>query len=355
MGYSMSFDASVKCKRNNVKGLIYHNARDVDMRNGIKRNHSNSSIDSDYTLNNQTYYYNSKTKRFEECTDVSQIENALQERLAMVKRPLRKDAVILRSLILQLDPEWYDEHMDESERQYSYKCMIDWACEIFGKKNIISYSLHEDETNPHIHVAFTPVTEDGRLSQKDYFDKNKLREQHRSLRQYMTDKGFEIDLKNRKPGKYARRMSVEEYRDFAELQNEQQILDSSFRYNVKRRQELDKRKLDLDRRESNLKAQEAAFFQKANIFVQELQECQNGLLKLANEYWNRSEDDPLTQYAKSVKNKDGISFYDLYEKHLVKEQARVQKELARRRSVLEHFESIARMDERQRYSSQFEY
>ena len=124
------------------------------MQNGINLNHSNECIDTDRTMNNRTYFYNQKKKYFEECRNVQQIYDSLDERLKCVKRPLRKDAVVLRSMVLQLDPEWYKEHYSEKEKLYSYDCMIDWVCDTFGENNIISFSIHEDETNPHIHVSF---------------------------------------------------------------------------------------------------------------------------------------------------------------------------------------------------------
>lgn len=172
------------------------------MQNGINLNHSNECIDSDRTMNNRTYFYNQKKKCFEECTDIQQIYDSLDERLKCVKRPLRKDAVVLRSMVLQLAPEWYEEHYSEKEKLYSYDCMIDWVCDTFGENNIISFSIHEDETNPHIHVSFCPVTSDGRLSQKDFIDKFKLKQQHQSLRKYMLERGFDIALENRKSGDY---------------------------------------------------------------------------------------------------------------------------------------------------------
>ena len=49
--FTMSYDASVKCKKQDVKGLIHHNAREVDMQNGINLNHSNECIDIDRTMN----------------------------------------------------------------------------------------------------------------------------------------------------------------------------------------------------------------------------------------------------------------------------------------------------------------
>ena len=38
MSYTMSYDASVKCKKSDVKGLLHHNARDVDMKNNTISN-----------------------------------------------------------------------------------------------------------------------------------------------------------------------------------------------------------------------------------------------------------------------------------------------------------------------------
>ena len=57
--FTMSYDASVKCKKQDVKGLIHHNAREVDMQNGVNLNHSNECIDIDRTMNRKqnTYCY----------------------------------------------------------------------------------------------------------------------------------------------------------------------------------------------------------------------------------------------------------------------------------------------------------
>lgn len=355
MGYTMSYDASIKCKKADIKGLLHHNARDVDMQNNIIINHSNECINSDYTQYNQTYYYNHTTGEFEKCSDISQIEESLQKRLKAVKKPLRRDAVVLRSLILQLDPNWYDKHTNIEERNYSYKCMVEWVSETFGKQNIISFSIHNDETNPHIHVSFCPVTQDGRLSQKDFIDKNKLKRQHRSLREYMADKGFDIEMKNKKPGKYARRMSVSEYKDFAELQSEHEILDSAFRYHLKRKAELSKKESDLDNRESDLISKEKALQDKIKRFTEEAKQCQAGLLELANQYWAQPErEDALTRFAKLSKNKSGVSFYELFQKAQKKEKDYTYSKIAKQRELLNRFEEIANRYEQSKADAQCE-
>ena len=88
--FTMSYDASVKCKKQDVKGLIHHNAREVEMQNGINLNHSNECIDSDRTMNIRTYFYNQNEKCFEACRNVQQIYDSLKERLKCVKKPLRR-------------------------------------------------------------------------------------------------------------------------------------------------------------------------------------------------------------------------------------------------------------------------
>lgn len=220
MGYTLSFIADVKCGRNDVAGLLHHAARDVDKANGCEVRHSNKDIDPARTHLNETLVSDGKGG-WVPCTDTRQILNALDARLSHVKTPLRKDAVVLRPFELQLDPEWYKAHTDPDERKAAEQHMRDWAADTFGADNLVYWTLHLDEANPHLEAGFCPVTDDGRLAQKDWFPSpSDLRKKHTEFRQYMTDAGYDIDMKRRKPGKFAKRMGVDEYKDFAQLQDE---------------------------------------------------------------------------------------------------------------------------------------
>lgn len=226
MGYTMSFEASVKVQRGQVAGLLRHNGRDVDREQGQEVRHANQGIDAARTPDNVTLVSDGKGG-FKPCENLREIEAALDARLGHVKKPLRKDAVVLRPLILQLDPDWYAAHTGSDEREQAASDMTEWAVDTFGAENIVYISLHNDENAPHLHIGFCPVTEDGRLAQKDWFSgPAALREMHQDLRQHMTDAGYDIDMKNRKPGKYAKRMEVQEYKDFQDLQAEARKIDS---------------------------------------------------------------------------------------------------------------------------------
>lgn len=273
MSYTMSFDASVKLKRSNVRGWLRHAGRDLDMQNGTPINHANPNIDDDATLDNMTFVYDSSQGGFRRAKSVSEIDKALAERLTHVEKPLRKDAVVARPLILQLDPEWYEEH-DKDEWGDSYDAMMEWAVDRFGAENLIAISVHEDESSPHMHLLFCPVTEDGRLSQKDWFaNPSALREMHQDLRTHMRDQGYEVDMQNRKPGKHARRMSDAEYRDFAELQNEGKKLDATKRSVSRREANVVAREKEVLRREKALDAREAALDAR-EVVLQERAEAQ---------------------------------------------------------------------------------
>ena len=87
---------------------------------------------------------------------------------------------------------------------------------------------HGDEASPHLHIGFCPVTDDGRLSQKDWFSSPAaLRAMHKDFREYMAGRGYDIDMANRKPGKHAKRLGVQEYKDFRELERQRAELEAA--------------------------------------------------------------------------------------------------------------------------------
>lgn len=202
MAYTLSMDASLKAKKENLKGIINHHFRDVLEQNGIHLNHKNENIDSARTSKNMSMYYDQTKQTFLSCTDTKQILESLNTRLATVKKPLRTDAVLCRNLVLQLDPDFY-KTATEQEKENSYFAMLGWATKTFEKQNIVGICIHRDEANPHIHLMFTPVTQDGRLSQKDWFpNPASLRKMHADFRTHMSSKGYNINFNKQPPRKH---------------------------------------------------------------------------------------------------------------------------------------------------------
>ena len=313
MSYTVSFDASIKCKKNDLKGLLNHIERgSIDK----KINHKNPNINNNLTENNLNFYFNKNEDDFTECTDISQIENALTDRLKTVKKPLRKDAVIVRPLILQLDPEYYRDYEDEDNN--SITTMIEWACNTFGKENIIGGSVHLDEASPHLHLLFTPVTDDGRLSQKDWFKSPKeLTDMHNSLREYMSNAGYDIEMSRKKTSKQVKRLTETEYRDYKELEekalnvkNDSYMLERKSKRLNKKEASLNARESDLNDREATLRQQELNIqaiqkeaFKMQSDASERLSECNT----LLNDLENAKID---TSFEKWASSKQGLCIKD---------------------------------------------
>lgn len=76
------------------------------------------------------------------------------------------------------------------------KDVYGFVCREFGEENIASFIVHLDETGPHAHCVFVPLTADGRLSSKEVLGgKNKI-----EARQHMRDLHTRLAEVNRKYG-----------------------------------------------------------------------------------------------------------------------------------------------------------
>ena len=76
------------------------------------------------------------------------------------------------------------------------KDVYGFACREFGEENVASFIVHLDETGPHAHCVFVPLTADGRLCSKEILGgKNKI-----EAKQHMRDLHTRLAEVNRKYG-----------------------------------------------------------------------------------------------------------------------------------------------------------
>lgn len=220
MGY-LSFDASIKIHRSGVytstktrktgfggiSGYIRHIDRGTDRKNGCEVNHSNPDIRSDFTLENESYFRDSNG--IWQRTDTSNdMFNAVNERItyakehgARIANKGKNDTVIARPLVVQLDKELVQEHSDTWV--WDVMSIIE---EMFGKENIVGFSVHKDETNVHVHILFVPCFEKIKsngeikctISQTAFFkNPRQLASMHKQIRKELINRGYEISLENK--------------------------------------------------------------------------------------------------------------------------------------------------------------
>lgn len=67
------------------------------------------------------------------------------------------------------------KNMSRQEQTEFFKKSLDFLENWYGKRNMVSATIHYDELTPHMHVNFVPITLDGHLSARDIFSPKELR------------------------------------------------------------------------------------------------------------------------------------------------------------------------------------
>lgn len=217
----LSFDASIKihssgkytCTKTkklsygSVSGYVHHIDRHTDRKNGCERLHSNESIDPNRTLLNESYFKDSngvwqQTDTSQDMVDsVNRRITYAKEHGARISSKGKNDTVIARPLIVALDKEIINGR--EDIWIWDVMSIIEG---MFGKENIVGFSVHKDETNVHIHALFVPCYENKKsngeikctLSQTKYFkNPRQLAAMHKQIRKELINKSYEISLENK--------------------------------------------------------------------------------------------------------------------------------------------------------------
>lgn len=89
----------------------------------------------------------------------------IRHRISMAGCRVRKDSVKFVDTLVTVSPEFARVH--EAEMPEYFNRAFGFLKERIGEENIISAVVHMDEKTPHLHLCFTPITKDGRLSAKE--------------------------------------------------------------------------------------------------------------------------------------------------------------------------------------------
>ncbi|HCH1712729.1 TPA: plasmid recombination protein [Vibrio parahaemolyticus] len=168
-----------KLKQPAIKGIQIHNQREKESQTNGDIDQSRIHLNYDL-VNKLNIDYNEKiNKRIEEGVTTG--------------KTIRKDAVKVASFMVTSDKEFF-ERLSELEEKRFFESAYEFFCEKYGEKNIVYAMVHKDEKTPHMHVGFVPITEDGRLSAKDFFGKKKqLVELQDKFHGHMQGAGFDLE------------------------------------------------------------------------------------------------------------------------------------------------------------------
>jgi hypothetical protein len=151
------------------------------------------------------------------------LSEAVNDKIATLatkqKRKVRKDAVVLVDMVLIASPEYFRKNKadwgqyDQDKLSEYSKASLNFLKKKYGDR-LISVALHLDEATPHIHASIVPITEDGRLSGKDMFDKAQLSMLQTEYAEAMQHLGLKRGIKGKKEQKDAK----EYYQDLSKAQ-----------------------------------------------------------------------------------------------------------------------------------------
>lgn len=237
-------------KRNasNIVGMFKHNERKNE-------NYSNEDINRE--LSSQNY-------QLIECDSYKEkINQEIKERYK-VNKSIRKDAVLCVETVFTSDKEFFDKLTPEQEKIYFEKS-VEFLKEQFGEKNIIFATVHKDETTPHLHAGFIPMTDDGRLSYKNFvnskYDLIKLQDKYFEK---MVEFFPELERGQNSKETKARHLANQEYK----IQQKEKAMELQLEQINKNAMELEEKKKKLEAKKERLKTEDEKLYD-----IEKIMEC----------------------------------------------------------------------------------
>lgn len=159
-----------KFTQGSVNGLSIHIERKTT-------NHSNPDIDSERTYLN-----------YDLCDKEGDMNQRLKNRLAEVYCFNRADVKVMADWIVTL-PKSLEQETMSTQKEF-FKTTVDFLDERYGSQNVLSATVHHDETTPHLHYAFIPVVFDEKnqrekVSAKEVLTRKELSSFHQDLDNYL--------------------------------------------------------------------------------------------------------------------------------------------------------------------------
>lgn len=168
-----------KLKQPAIKGIQIHNQREKESQTNPDIDESRSDLNYDLVNQNNVDYNEKVNKMIEEGVTTG--------------KAIRKDAVKVASFLVTSDSEYFQNLSEQDERRF-FESAYEFFSGEYGEKNIAYAMVHKDEKTPHMHVGFVPITEDGRLSAKDFFGKKQqLAKLQDKFHDHMVKEGFDLE------------------------------------------------------------------------------------------------------------------------------------------------------------------
>lgn len=179
----------------------------------LKRQYQEENVDPTRSHLNTHKLYNENS---------NSIAESLKARLSELKISPRKNAVLAIEYVITASPEFFKEIEEKNknslfndnytDRERYFRDALDFVQRRHGGfSNILSSTVHLDETNPHIHIVVVPIDNKNKLNARHFLGgREKLRELQDTFYESITYKNEGL-FKDLQRGKKKERGAIEEY------------------------------------------------------------------------------------------------------------------------------------------------
>ncbi|WP_373685383.1 MobV family relaxase [Acinetobacter sp. YH12058] len=105
--------------------------------------------------------------------DVSESADAMQMIKNRLPEKLRKNGVLCIEHLITASPDWIGWNNKNAEAEF-FEQSKKWLIDRYGSENVITTSIHRDETTPHLIAYVVPMDTTGRLNARKWLGGRKL-------------------------------------------------------------------------------------------------------------------------------------------------------------------------------------
>lgn len=125
-------------------------------------------------------------------------DEAMGKLRALLPEKRRKDAVLAVEYVMTASPEWFAQATPEQEKAL-FQRSLQWLADKYGADRIVTASIHRDEATPHLSAFVVPLTQDKRLSAKEFIgSRDKMRADQSTYAACVADLGLERGIEGSK-------------------------------------------------------------------------------------------------------------------------------------------------------------
>lgn len=161
--------------KGSVGALEHHNLRENET-------YSNKDINPERTKDNVTL----KAPVDSQYQDT---KNIIEQRAV---NQVRKTSIWQSEFIISSDKDFFAD-MPMQEQNRFFEEAYNYLSKEFGEQNVTCAVVHYDETTPHMHFDFVPMTETNKLSRKEVMTRERLIKIQDELPKYLQEKGFQVE------------------------------------------------------------------------------------------------------------------------------------------------------------------